>query len=207
MEFDAAPSVYFVGIVDDRSHEKSSIAEVLAGYFQRQKKVTIIPFGSFRKSDISSPCICTSKAYDFDMLFECLSSLKEGRQFVFPNGEVLEQSEVMIIEGLHVFHDPRVRAFFDTKVFVDVDNDERLSSIIKMACKEGKDIQQTLLDYQKYVKPVYDGEMKAQRVYADTVLVGGLNNMSAVKLLVDRIAQVLMLSLSRSNSPHHHDSS
>lgn len=205
MEPDCVPAVYLVGIVDDRSHEKSSIAEVLAGYFQRQKKVTIIPFEAFRKPDVACPFACEARAYDFDMLFDCLSALKAAKSYTFPDGKILEHSEVMIIEGLHAFFDPRTRPLYDAKVFVDVDNDVRLSSIIKRATKEGENIEETLANYHRYIKPVYDGEMKSQRAYADTVLVGGLSNMNAVRLLVDRIAQVLMLSLSRSNSPKHNE--
>ncbi|MEP0732117.1 MAG: uridine kinase, partial [Nonlabens ulvanivorans] len=79
---------------------------------------------------------------DFELLEKHLLELKEGKtidqpvySFVEHNrtGEVVKTapSKVVIVEGILILTQPRIRDLFDIKVYIDCDSDERLIRRLK----------------------------------------------------------------------------
>jgi len=75
-------------------------------------------------------------AFDFKLLKDTISRLKEGRKVEVPIYNFVTHSRedktvsmyganVLIFEGILAFHDPQILDILDMKVFVDTDSDIR----------------------------------------------------------------------------------
>ncbi len=107
-------------------------------------------------------------AFDHELLLSQLEQLKQGRAVETPlydfaihgrSGKtvVVEPTQVVIIEGLHVLSEETVRNMLDIKVFVDTDNDVRiLRRVLRDIHERGRTIQSIYDQYLKTVKPMHD---------------------------------------------------
>ncbi|XP_029128558.1 uridine kinase-like protein 3 isoform X2 [Cajanus cajan] len=106
---------------------------------------------------------------------------------VFPARRV-NPADVIILEGILVFHDPRVRALMNMKIFVDTDADVRLARRIKRdTADNARDIGTVLDQYSKYVKPAFDDFILPTKKYADIIIPRGGDNHVAIDLIVQHI--------------------
>ncbi|KAK9152326.1 hypothetical protein Syun_010635 [Stephania yunnanensis] len=115
---------------------------------------------------------------------------------IFPTRRV-NPSDVIILEGILVFHDPRVREMMNMKLFVDTDADVRLARRIRRDTVEkardiGKVLDQVVLyrfmvQYSKFVKPAFDDFILPTKKYADIIIPRGGDNHVAIDLIVQHI--------------------
>ncbi|PIA49051.1 hypothetical protein AQUCO_01300117v1 [Aquilegia coerulea] len=121
-------------------------------------------------------------AFDTEQLLECVGQLKCGQSVHVPiydfknhrrcseSFRQVNASDVIILEGILVFHDQRVRNLMNMKIFVDTDADVRLSRRIRRDTVErGRDINSVL------------------EQYADVIIPRGGDNHVAVDLIVQHI--------------------
>ncbi|XP_040985704.1 uridine kinase-like protein 1, chloroplastic isoform X2 [Juglans microcarpa x Juglans regia] len=121
-------------------------------------------------------------AFDTEQLLECIGKLKSG-QPVHVNA-----SDVIILEGILVFHDQRVRNLMNMKIFVDADADTRLARRIKRDTVErSRDVHSVLEQYSKFVKPAFDNFILPSKKYADVIIPRGGENHVAIDLIVQHI--------------------
>ncbi|XP_077214489.1 uridine kinase-like protein 4 isoform X2 [Tasmannia lanceolata] len=97
-------------------------------------------------------------AFDTEQLLDCMEKLRHGqavdiphydlksyKNYIMPSRKV-NPSDVIILEGILIFHDPRVRELMNMKIFVDTDADVRLARRIRRdTIEKGRDIR-TVLD-------------------------------------------------------------
>ncbi|GJN15644.1 hypothetical protein PR202_gb02578 [Eleusine coracana subsp. coracana] len=96
-------------------------------------------------------------AFDTDQLLECMGKLKSGQSVNIPiydfknhrrcseSFRKVNVSDVIILEGILVFHDQRVRDLMDMKIFVDTDADVRLVRRIRRdTIERGRDVTSVL---------------------------------------------------------------
>ncbi|XP_050102456.1 uridine/cytidine kinase UKL1, chloroplastic-like isoform X3 [Malus sylvestris] len=97
-------------------------------------------------------------------------------------------SDVIILEGILVFHDQHVRNLMNIKIFVDTDADVRLARRIRRDTVErGRDINSVLEMYAKFVKPAFDDFVHPSKKYADVIIPQGGENHVAIDLIVQHI--------------------
>ncbi|KAH8483819.1 hypothetical protein H0E87_028292 [Populus deltoides] len=99
-------------------------------------------------------------AFNTELLLSCMEKLKNGRAVNIPNydfqnhkrigpGWEVNPSDIIILEGILVLHDPRVRDLMNMKIFVDTDSDLRLARRIQRDTVErGRNIQNVLDQFQ-----------------------------------------------------------
>ena len=86
-------------------------------------------------------------AFDWNLLLDHLKMLKKGESIEMPTYSYLtctrqketvhmDPHDVVLIEGILVMSDPRLRKMMDIKVFVDADGDDRLIRVISRDCIE-----------------------------------------------------------------------
>ncbi|KAE9448988.1 hypothetical protein C3L33_19131, partial [Rhododendron williamsianum] len=93
-------------------------------------------------------------------------------------------SDVIILEGILVLHDPRVRDLMNMKIFVDAEPDVRLARRIRRDTVErGRDIN----SYAKFVKPAFDDFVHPSKKFADVIIPRGGENHVAIDLIVQHI--------------------
>ncbi|KAL4634406.1 hypothetical protein ACB092_04G197200 [Castanea dentata] len=139
-------------------------------------------------------------AFDTEQLLECIGKLKSGQSVQVPIYDFknhqrfsdrfrqVNASDVIILEGILVFHDQRVRNLMNMKIFVDADADVRLARRIKRdTVDRGRDVHSVLEQYSKFVKPAFDGFILPSKKYADVIIPRGGDNHVAIDLIVQHI--------------------
>jgi uridine kinase len=82
----------------------------------------------------------------------------------------------VVVEGHLIFANKELRDTFDLKIYIDADDDVRLSRRILKAMKDGEkdgkkfDIFAFLEKYEKYVKPAHEKYVDTTKKYADIVI-------------------------------------
>lgn len=139
-----------------------------------------------------------------ELLVEHLKQLKEGKSIECPvydytrhnrSGEVIriDPKPVIIVEGILLLADPRVRDLLDIKVYVEADADERILRRISRDVEErGRDLNGIIKQYLTTVKPMHYLYVEPTRAKADIVINSGKNDIaldlfvSKIKLLLDK---------------------
>lgn len=135
------------------------------------------------------------KSIDFELLVKHLQDLRNGKvieqpvySFVTHNRTddviITHPRKVMIVEGILVFTDPKLRDMFDIKIFVHADSDERLIRRIKRDIAErGRDINEVLERYQKTLKPMHQQFIEPGKAYADIIIPNDRYNTVAIDIV------------------------
>ncbi|KAL6143124.1 hypothetical protein ACLB2K_053820 [Fragaria x ananassa] len=139
-------------------------------------------------------------AFDTEQMLECVQKLKCGQSVQVPiydfkihrrssdSFRQVNASDVIILEGILVFHDQRVRNLMNMKIFVDTDADVRLARRLRRDTVErGRDIDSVLEQYAKFVKPAFDDFVLPSKKYADVIIPRGGDNHVAIDLIVQHI--------------------
>lgn len=139
------------------------------------------------------------EAFDWTLLFDHLKKLKTGEAIEMPTysyltctrqseTEHLEPHDVVLLEGILVFSDKRLRDMMDIKVFVDADGDDRLIRVISRDCIERGRTPKMVIDrYEKVLKPMHLKHIEPAKRYADLIVPQGGNNEVAINLLTEYI--------------------
>lgn len=135
------------------------------------------------------------RSIDFDLLAEHLSQLKAFQpidqpvySFVKHNrtGDTIKTHprKVMIVEGILILTNPKIRELFDIKIFVHADSDERLIRRLKRDITErGRDIDEVLSRYQSTLKPMHEQFIEPMKEYADIIIPNNKYNTVAVDIV------------------------
>lgn len=136
---------------------------------------------------------------EFSLLIRHVDMLKEGQTIGMPIYSYLtcaraketipvEPREVVIVEGILIMSNPRLRDRMDIKVFVDADADDRLMRIIRRDIEErGRSFSQVLDHYERFVKPMHLQFIEPTKRYADIIVPQGGANHVAIDILTSRI--------------------
>lgn len=139
------------------------------------------------------------KAFDWDLLFEHLKMLKNGEAVEMPTYSYLTCSrqeetihldahDVVVIEGILVLSDKRLRDMMDIKVFVDADADDRLIRVITRDIVErGRTAEAVIERYERQLKPMHNLHIEPMKKFADIIVPQGGHNEVAINLLTDYI--------------------
>ena len=116
-----------------------------------------------------------------------LMELKEGKAIECPvydytlhtrsnQVERVEPKKVILLEGILVLADERLRNLMDIKVYVEADADERiLRRLIRDVKERGRDIEGVVEQYLTTVKPMHYLYVEPTRSTADIVINSGMN--------------------------------
>ncbi|RZC65939.1 hypothetical protein C5167_009628 [Papaver somniferum] len=139
-------------------------------------------------------------AFDTEKLISTMENLKDGKAVDIPKYDFksyknktlqsrrVNPSDVILLEGILIFHDSRVREMMNMKIFVDTDADVRLARRIRRdTVEKGRDIGQVLDQYSKFVKPAFDDFILPTKKYADIIIPRGGDNHVAIDLIVQHI--------------------
>ncbi len=153
-----------------------------------------IPLEDRQKINFDEP-----QAFDWNLLLEHLKMLKQGKSIEMPTYSYLtctrqketvhmDPHDVVLIEGILVLSDARLRKMMDIKVFVDADGDDRLIRVISRDCIErGRTAQEVIDRYQRVLKPMHLQHIEPTKRYADIIVPEGGHNEVAINLLTDYI--------------------
>lgn len=194
-----------IGIAGGSGCGKSTVVKQIIKKLPKDS-VTVIPQDSYYKDNGHlSPEERAKINFDhpssieFNLLVKHLDMLKEGETIGMPIYSYLtcaraketipvQPKEVIIVEGILILSNPRVRDRMDIKVFVDADPDDRLMRIIRRDIEErGRSFGQVLDHYEKFVKPMHLQFIEPSKRYADIIVPQGGANHVAIDILTSRI--------------------
>ncbi|OEE59726.1 uridine kinase [Enterovibrio norvegicus FF-454] len=143
------------------------------------------------------------QALDHDLLCKHLQTLMEGKAVEVPQysyGEHTRLSEtttltpkkVIILEGILLLTDPRLRELMHASIFMDTPLDICLLRRVKRDVAErGRTMESVLAQYQKTVRPMFMQFIEPSKQYADIIVPRGGKNRIAIDVLKAHIAKLL----------------
>ena len=156
-----------------------------------------IPFEERKKVNYDHP-----DAFETELLLRQLEDLKEGRAIECPVYDfsrhnrsdrvvVVEPRKVILLEGILVLADERLRSLMDIKVYVEADADERiLRRAIRDVKERGRDLEGVAEQYLTTVKPMHYLYVEPTRAMADIVINSGKNPV-AFELVKNNIEKII----------------
>lgn len=134
-------------------------------------------------------------AFDTDLLIEQLKQLMAGEAVDIPvydytnhtrSEEVIHQEpkEVIILEGIMILENQRLRDLMDIKIFVDTDDDLRIIRRIQRDMTErGRSLDSIIDQYLGVVKKMHEQFIEPTKKYADVIIPEGAHNTVALSLI------------------------
>lgn len=140
-------------------------------------------------------------AIEFELLIEHVDQLCRGEAVAKPTydfarhvraeaTEVLEPRPVVVVEGILVLADARLRQRFDLKVFVDTAADIRVIRRIRRDLEQrGRSFDQIRQQYYDTVRPMHLAFVEPSKEFADVIIPEGGRNRVALDLLLGRVRE------------------
>lgn len=194
-----------IGIAGGSGCGKSTVVNQIIKRLPKDS-VTVIPQDSYykdnghlRPEERARINFDHPSSIEFSLLIKHLDELSEGNEIGMPIYSYLTCAraketipvypcEVVIVEGILILTNPRLRERFDIKIFVDADPDDRLIRIIRRDIEErGRSFSQVLDHYEKFVKPMHLQFIEPTKRYADIIVPQGGANHVAIDILTSRI--------------------
>ena len=101
-------------------------------------------------------------------------------------------SKIIIVEGILIFENPKLRELMDIKIFVDTDADIRILRRIKRDMKErGRDLESIIKQYRITVRPMHNEFVEPSKKFADIIIPEGGQNKIGIDMIVTKINQIL----------------
>jgi uridine kinase len=99
---------------------------------------------------------------------------------------------VIIVEGILIFAEPKLRDVFDVKLFVDTDSDLRfIRRLQRDIAERGRIMEKVIQQYLTTVRPMHLEFVEPSKRYADVIIPeGGLNEV-AMEMVIARIESLL----------------
>lgn len=164
-------------------------------YYKDQSE---LPFEERLKTNYDHPL-----AFDNDLLIEHLEKLLRYEGIEKPvydyslhtrSKEVIEvePKDVIILEGILVLEDERLRNLMDIKLYVDTDADIRIIRRMSRDIKErGRTLDSVIEQYTNVVRPMHNQFIEPTKRYADVIIPEGGQNHVAIDLMVTKIQTIL----------------
>jgi uridine kinase len=101
-------------------------------------------------------------------------------------------ADVVIVDGILLYWDPRVRALCDIRIFVDVEADIRLIRRIRRDMRvRGRQLNDILDQYLTTVRPMHEEFVEPTKHFADIIVPHGGRNQVAIEMIAARILERL----------------
>lgn len=99
---------------------------------------------------------------------------------------------IIIIEGIFVFHDPKIRDLINCKVFVDTPSDIRILRRAKRDInKRDRSIESIFSQYINTVKPMHEKFIEPTINYADIIVKDGGKNPMAIEVINNKLIPMI----------------
>lgn len=192
---------YLIGISGGSGGGKTSVANLIHKSLGRDYSL-LFSMDTYYKDltpeqekDLSNYNFDSPEALDLDLLYQHLNDLMQWKKIQMPTYDFatnkrqektieLTPAKVIIFEGILAFYDKRMRDLMDLKIFIDLDDDIRLSRrIYRDIISRGRKMETVLERYHKFVKTAYNNFIKPTKEYADIIIPRGGSNTIAIDLI------------------------
>jgi uridine kinase len=196
---------FLIGVAGGTGSGKTTLTNnILTGLKRRQVSVIQHDWYYYDRSDVP-PKERVNINYDHpdaletDLLVRHLKQLKRGRTVKPPRynfvthtrmeaGEPIKPTPVIIVEGILLFVDEKLRDLFDLKIFVQTESDLRVLRRLQRDLSErGRSFESAVRQYQETVRPMHEMFVEPSKQVADIIVPASRSNQKAIKMIVDMI--------------------
>ena len=193
-----------IGIAGGSGSGKTTVVKKILKQFPANQ-VAIVHMDSYYKDNSNRSMEDRAKinfdhpdSIEFDLLYKDLLALKSGEAIEQPTYDFItctrkketvhtEPKHVIIVEGILLFTDARLRGLCNIKAFVDAEPDERVIRIIQRDTKERGRAVQDVLDRYEIVKSMHIQFIEPTKRFADIIIPQGGENQVAIDMMVATI--------------------
>ncbi|MBQ6452281.1 MAG: uridine kinase [Solobacterium sp.] len=199
-----------IGIAGGSASGKTSIARRIQETFSDRKSVLIIRQDDYYKDQASKPMEERIKtnydhpfAFDNDLLIEHIHALLNGETIRKPTydfvhhtrsdiTETVNPADVIILEGLFVLEDAKLRELEAIKIFVDTAADIRfIRRLLRDVNERGRSLDSVVNQYVDTVRVMHEQFIEPTKRYADIIIPEGGSNTVAIDLLCTKINSII----------------
>ena len=199
---------YLIGVAGGSNSGKTTIAERMAEVISSEE-LTLIRLDSYYISMHDQPIEIRAAfnydhpdAFDWDLLYRHLQLLSAGESVEVPiydytiydrtdQFELVVPGKVVVVEGILVLWEARLRAMLDLKVFVDTPADLRIIRRLRRDVAERGRTQESILEqYLTTVRPSHEQFIEPSKGYADVIVPEGGLNRPALEVLLARVREL-----------------
>lgn len=203
-----------IGIAGGSASGKTSIARRLKEQFDQTNSVVIIRLDDYYKDQTHLAMEERIKtnydhpfAFDIDLLMEQMQQLMNCQAIEKPiydfvshtraaTTEIIDPCDVIVLEGLFVLEDERIRSILDIKVFVDTDADIRfIRRLMRDVEERGRTLESVVTQYTTTVRVMHDLFIEPSKRYADVIIPEGGHNEVAIDLLNTKISSIIHVNM------------
>jgi uridine kinase len=201
--------MFVLGIAGGTGSGKTTVAHKLAQSVPRDAAVLIdhdayyrdrsrLPRAERERINYDHP-----DAIETELLVEHLAALRTGRTVEIPQYDFreharraetrrIEPAPLVLVEGILVLADERLRGQIDLKLFVDTDADIRLMRRLQRDIEErGRTFAQVREQYHATVRPMHLAFVEPSKRFADLIVPEGGENQTALDVITGRLLQLL----------------
>ncbi len=202
--------IIIIGIAGGSGSGKTSVAKALVKDMHLNGTIIIeqdwyycdlshLPLEKRMKWNFDHP-----NSVEFDLLIADLKEMIAGKTVKVPQYNYVTHSraeetmtitpqKVVIIEGIMVLYEPKLRELLDIKIFVDTDPDIRFIRRLKRDIYErGRAIDNVIDQYMQTVRPMHQTFVEPCKRLADIIIPEGGRNRVAIDLLRTKISSLLV---------------
>lgn len=194
-----------IGVTGGSGSGKTSVSQAIYNYFPGKSIMMLEQDSYYKNQDHLSfeERLETNYdhpfAFDTDLLIDHLNELLCYNSIKKPvydytkhtrSGETIyqEPKEVIILEGILILEDARLRELMDIKLYVDTDDDIRIIRRIKRDIEErGRTLDNVIDQYLTVVKPMHTQFIEPTKKHADIIIPEGGRNQVAIDLMTTKI--------------------
>ena len=198
-----------IGIAGGSGSGKTTVVKSLMKAFSRQEVAIVSQDSYYRDSShisLEARAVINfdhPDSFEFDLLVKHIKQLRDGKSIEEPTYDYItscrltktihiEPKHVVVVEGILLFTDKRVRDLCDIKVFVDAEPDDRLMRIIERDMRDrGRSAEQVIQRYG-VVKEMHLQFIEPTKRFADIIVPQGGQNQVAIDILSATIKQKLL---------------
>jgi uridine kinase len=201
-----------IGIAGGTGSGKSTVARKVAAALDASSVAFIdmdayynnyahLPMAERRRINWDHP-----NSFDWDLLLSHLRDLAAGESIEKPEYDFVSHvrrpervhvpaADVVVVDGILLLADPRIRDLFDVKVFVDTDADIRLIRRLRRDLVErDRPLEEILDQYLTTVQPMHLEFVEPSKRYADVIVPRGGHNEVAIAMIVAKIRHGVPIS-------------
>lgn len=193
--------IKIVGICGGSGSGKTTVVKRIS---QMVESFSLLPEDSYYKdTDLKTPEERSILKYNFDhpdqmdndLLLEHLQMLKKGMSVQVPIYDFVtshrlketipvKSAPVIVLEGIFIFFDKRIRDLIDLKLYIDTPSDIRFIRRLKRDIEErGRTLESVIDQYLNAVRPGHFQFIEPMKHYADMIIPEGGCNEKAMQVL------------------------